>query len=569
MSKLLKTTPVIILSLGLAIFCWSALFVWQGLDFTDMGFSLTLYQQFYTAPEANSFALLNWLTAFIGHWLGESLGGSVVSYKLVASAVLATTGVLAYQALRAIFGHHGLIAFFVFIAFLFSTKAAGNWINYNNLTALFYTLGGILLFFGLIRERRILVSLAGGVLAASLFIRFPNLLGMGLVVTIFIYGWLQKWSLQWILAWSGYFLLGWIVGFLGLVLLIVAHDHQDHVLLSLSMLFEKATDNDSSHSGTGLITLFLRDHLMAFLSASVTLAIGSMVLKVAIARPKLIQWIIYISAGLLLMIALHFTWQWLIPGLLYLGLFWIVAQEWKHRDDLVLLAFIALAILICAPLGSGNGIRNAIYAQWLALPLVLAWLCRSPEYATPLPFVPETRVARLAGAILSVTLMVYSLSISWFYTYRDSKDRTALVYSLNHPLLVGTYTTKERADMVNDLLGVLPQYVRSGDAVLAYPSLPTLHYVTHTQPWLGNSWPVLYEKQKMETKLVEKMASDKFLPVVVRSLGDTRNRDWPINASRNRNHPGEESWQVLDEFVVNQGYRSVWHNDFFEVLVAR
>lgn len=569
MNESQKTTWVITASLGLAIFCWSALFVWQGLDFTDMGFSLTIYQQFYTAPEASSFALLNWLTGFIGHWLGEPFGGSVIIYKLAASVVLATTGVLAYQTLRAIFGNHGLIALFVFITFLFSTKAAGNWLNYNNLTALFYTLGGVLLFFGLIRGRWIWVFLAGGVLAANLFIRFPNLLGIGLVVAIFVYGRLQQWSLRGILVWSGYFLLGWLVGFLLVALLIVAHNHQDHVLLSLSVLFEKATDNDSSHSGAGLITRFLRDHLVAFLLASVAVIAGSLIVKFTVERTKITRWLVLVSAGLLLMVAVHFTWQWLIPGILYLGLVWIAVQEWKRRDERVLLVFIALTILVCAPLGSGNGIRNAIYAQWLALPLVLAWLYRPPEYATPLPFVRKAHAARLAGTVLSVTLVVYSLSISWFFTYRDNKNRTALVYSLNHPLLIGTHTAKERAEMVNELLGVLPQYMRAGDKVLAYPSLPTLHYITHTHAWLDNSWPVLYEKQKMEAKLAEKMASGEPLPVVVRSLGDTRNNDWPVNASRNTNHTGEGSWQVLDEFVANQGYRFVWRNDFFEILVAK
>jgi hypothetical protein len=52
--------------LGLATFAWSMLFVWQGLDFTDMGFWLTGYQQFYTHPDTLDFQSSTWLTNFIG-----------------------------------------------------------------------------------------------------------------------------------------------------------------------------------------------------------------------------------------------------------------------------------------------------------------------------------------------------------------------------------------------------------------------------------------------------------------------------------------------------------------------
>ena len=189
-------------TLGLAIFAWSALFVWQGLDFTDMGFLLVTYQQFYSAPETNVYFLLNWLTAFIGHWMGESFGGSVVIYKFGASVILAVTGMVAYLGLSAELGRRWMLAVFIFITFLFATKTSANWISYNNLTALFYVLGGVLLFTGLRRNRRAWVLLAGVILGANLFIRFPNLLGIGLVLAVVLHGMLQHWSARKTLGWS-------------------------------------------------------------------------------------------------------------------------------------------------------------------------------------------------------------------------------------------------------------------------------------------------------------------------------------------------------------------------------
>ena len=109
------------------------LFVWQGLDFTDMGFLLTRYQQFYSmCPDAI------WLTCFIGHWLGASFDGSVLAYKIAATTVVSLTAMVTYAGLATLFGLTRILAAFVFLAGVFISKALGNWIDYNNLTVLFW-----------------------------------------------------------------------------------------------------------------------------------------------------------------------------------------------------------------------------------------------------------------------------------------------------------------------------------------------------------------------------------------------------------------------------------------------
>lgn len=69
--------------LGLATFTGLMLFVCQGLDFTDMGFWLTGYQQLYTGPDTLGFQSVCWLTTFIGHWAGVAFGGSVLDKQAV------------------------------------------------------------------------------------------------------------------------------------------------------------------------------------------------------------------------------------------------------------------------------------------------------------------------------------------------------------------------------------------------------------------------------------------------------------------------------------------------------
>lgn len=555
-------------ALCLSIFVWSALFAWQGLDFTDLGYSLVTYQQFYSAPETNAYGMGNWFTAFLGHWIGKSLGGTVLAHNLSASLVLALTGGIAYLGLQLVFSRGWALAGCVFVAFLFATKANANWINYNNLTGLFFTLGAVTVFFGLQRERPSWVFIAGSVLGANLFIRLPNLLGIGLVVAVILHGLLQRWPRRRTLRWSLLFVGGYLLSIILIAALILAHGHWDLYLQSLQGIFGKATNDDSSHSGRMLLSLFLRDHAYALALAGLTIGVGLLMLRLITDRPVWLRATLMLLSALVLAIAFDVieSWKWAVPGMLYVGLLWIALKEWRLRPQLALFAFIALTILLLAPIGSNNGIRNAVYGQWLAMPLLLIWLLRGGTNAL-LPIANAVAARRLAGATLTLTLVCYSMVASWFHSYRDSPERQTLLYSVDHPLLAGTYTTAERAQVVQELLTAVPSWITAGSTVLAYPSIPTFHFLTKTRSWLNNPWPVLYEAKGIEIRLENKRMENAPLPTVVRSLGNTRNNTWPINSPRDQSPIEVAAEAALDEFLLQNNYASVWSNVFFEILV--
>lgn len=565
-----KYAALIPTALGLAIFFWSALFAFQGLDFTDLGFSLVTYQQFYSAPETNAYFMLNWLTGFIGHWVGETLGGTVLAYNLSASLTFALTGVIAYFGLQLVFGRSWTIASSVFIAFLFSTKANENWISYNNLTALFFTAGAVMLLYGLYRERLLWVVIAGCILGANLFIRFPNLLGIGLVLAVVLHGFSQRWPWKKRFNWSVAFVGGYFIGIFLTAMLLMLHGHTEMHLQSVQGIFVKAVDDSSTHSGSMLIRLFLRDHLYALVLATLVMSAGLAMLRFITQRAHWISTLVVVVCALLLAVAFGVieSWKWAVPGILYFGLLWIAFKEWQPRPQVALLAFLALSILILVPLGSSNGIRNATYGHWLALPLLLAWLWKGgPDVALPLVSLAPAR--RLAATTLGLTLITYSLVSSWFYSYRDSSNRLTLTHAINHPLLAGTRTTAERAQVVGQLLDAVRNWVKPGDIVLAYPSMPTFHFVTETRSWLDNPWPVLYGSTEIERRLAKKKAELALPPIVVRSLGDTRNRVWPVNFERDKGVIEAAAEASLDRFVQDSGYTVVWANDFFEILARK
>jgi formate/nitrite transporter FocA (FNT family) len=48
------------------IILYPLLFIWQGLDFADAGYSMTVYQQVFNEPESISYNFVTWLTNIIG-----------------------------------------------------------------------------------------------------------------------------------------------------------------------------------------------------------------------------------------------------------------------------------------------------------------------------------------------------------------------------------------------------------------------------------------------------------------------------------------------------------------------
>ena len=566
---------------GMSTFALSMLFVWQGLDFSDMGFWLTGYQQFYTHPD--SMWASCWLSYFIGHWVGVALGGGVLAYRLGFVAVVTMSAMVAYRLLASQFGSSRMLAAMVLLTVLF-TRVYGNWVGYNDLTALFYLVGAALLYFGLVGNRRLLVVSAGVVLGANLFVRFPNLLGIALVSAVWLQGWAYRWSLRDVLIGSAGFLGGFTLGIALVWGLIVLHGHEALYVQSIRAIFGLAADANSHHPGSGLLKRFISDHVQAFAEALSIVVIGGWIAN-WVSRQKILlaSFVILIVALLLAYVNyVHDQSQWSVPGLCYVVLLSIVVREFRKDRRLALLAFIAGMVLILAPLGSNNGTRNAVFGMWLALPLTLTWLWRSFDAAFSLWFKVsgdgfewnsnlslEARGIRVFSIIMVLALLFQSLALAWRHTYCDSKNRFTMTHSIAHPLLAGVYTTAEKAKVVTELLDALSHFAKPGDEILAYNAIPTVHFLTQTLPWLGIAWPEVNSPEKIAALIKQKEQTGARLPCIVRATFQTYSTTWPIAVDRlNKSILKDESRHVFVEFEQRHGYAVAWSNGFFEILTT-
>ena len=565
-----------VLWLGALIFFWAMLRVWQGLDFNDMGYWLTgEISSCYTYPQAmGGGAAESWLSYFIGHWFGVALGGVVLSYKLGYVLVVTATTVMTYLMLIDVFGRSRILTALVFLSAAFVGRAQGNWVGYNNLTALFYLAGAALLYLGLVRDRKFLVAMAGAVLGINIFIRFPNLLAIALVSAIWLHAWVHEWSSRATLTWTAWFLAGYSLGIAMIWGLIVLHGHEVLYFYGLGEIFGMATDAESHHSGVMLLKLFAIDQALAFACALPIVAIGLWVANwIARQRVSLVVISVWPLALLLFFILNSMSdgysdfGKWAVTGLCYIGLLTIGILEFRKNRPLALMAFIAGLTLVLVPVGSANGIANSKFGMWIALPLVLMWLWRRNAIGIK-GFNLHAGATRIFSVIVLLALLFQSVLGAWRFTSRDSTHRLEMTSSASSPLLIGTFTTKERAKTVSELLDEMRLIVKPGDDLLAYNEIPTVNFLTATHPWLRTPSPMLLSPKEVDYLLREKEKTSAKLPVIVRAKGTTTNTDWPhiIQPFDNRLH-GDEIRSIFMDFERRHGYVLAWSNEFFEILL--
>jgi hypothetical protein len=478
------------------------------------------------------------------------------------------SAMLSYRLLAYQFGPSHLLAAMVLLTVFFKRLIGFDWIGYYELTALFYLAGAALLFCGLVRHRKLLVLLAGVVLGAGIFVRLPNVLGLALGSAVWLQAWACRWTWREAFAGSAWFAGGFGLGGALIWGLIALHGDGAIYTQSIQAISSLARDAGSHHPGSGLLKRFISDHVRAFAAALPLVVVGGW-LAGWVSRQKVFLASAAVSAGaLLLACALYHKWwcAWIVPGLCYVVLIAVVVRESRKDRRLALLGFIAGLVLLLAPLGSGVGIPFAVFGMWLALPLSLMVLWRSPEMTLG-RFSIQARGLRVSALTLGLALLFQSLASAWCGTWRDSNHRLAMTHWIPHPLLIGTFTTAERAKVVAELLDAMPHFAKPGDEVLACNSLPLLHFLTGTRPWLGDPWPDVVDAKRIAALIRQKEETGAGLPCIVRATGSTWASSWPVAPQ-----PLVTAWhqaetrRVLAEFEQRHGYVRAWANDFFEIL---
>jgi hypothetical protein len=586
----------------LILFVYLILVTIQGLDFNDEGFHAAVYQQILNDPNAVQYGFWMWLTGifgglfmklfpFLGLW-GIRLEGAIVSLSTIA---------IIYNLLEK-YLHKGYLRLSIIMLVLFINEDAKNF-YYNNFSAFCYFLAAYFIFKGLRGNKNLFIFISGIIISLNIFNRTPNILGVGILISIPFYGFLIKTSfrtqIKKIIIFIGGVFLGLVLVFGSMKLL----GHLEIFINSMKMVFGLSQEAKSSDGLEGayqiskLLTINFIEYVGSVRSVilvMVTIIITGIINHLVFTTSGLMKNIFRLLNYLILLMFIaaifegwvnHYRLVLLFTGLSLISSLLIFNQ--KADPLLRLLALLGCFILLIHPFGSSEGIATVIvYSMWLSFPISIDQIARIQKFDMNLAlsnirdkfsfgiklYAHQLRIARVISFSLIILACTYNVIV---YPYLcDRHNRKNMFYSVNNVHMKWILTTKARADALDNLLKASSQYIKPGDVVFAFDCMPMYHYMTETKSYVRNPCIWFYTSNLFKSELNYAETHDSTLPVVIRQkiklTGD--GSSWPEIL------PAENYFQFkrnlkknayFNEFLDRNNYREVWSSPYFEILIPQ
>jgi hypothetical protein len=554
--------PYLLLGTLLGIVCFQVLLAFQGFDLCDEGFCMTFFQQIFSSPQSVEYNFLYWFSGIVGGiWLKIFPDAGIFSFRIL--------GIFMHLA-----GLILLIAIF--------RKRVPDWIlalscvvitlipeygvilfGHNHLVVILSLAAFYFLINGIEQNRWWMLLLAGYFLTLVGFTRLPSftLLAWILLIPMFSNNWKNR------LKQIGVFCIGVLIGVLDVFLLMLFFGHVEIFSNSVSIMFNVANHAENSHSLGQMIYIVIQNYKSIGKYVIVLIGLGGMMFHSLRFSKK--QWINYFFA--VIIFAFFVFWmkeRSYIFGLyalcfLALGFLFLKTKD-KNLRRLILGAVI---MMVALPFGSDFYIGNmGYYSIWLAIPLTLYWGFSNIENSSVLYQIKRWIFVGFLSAFCLIQL--YKIANQ---SYFDRGSRLEKRYAIHHPMTKTIYTTKFRADLMNELIPALNQYISPNDYVLAFEHIPMIHAITRSKPYLYSPW--LFNDGDVISKNFLRAQQTLPLPIVVKQHFESfpdwsaPQDDYYTEDKPNTYKHNSERTAVFNNFLQRHNYEEVWTNGYFSIWI--
>lgn len=555
------------------------LIAFQGFDVCDEGFSLTFYQQFFNAPTSVEYNFAYWLSGLVGGlWYQLFPEGGILWFRLLAILFNTSTLILSYKLLKPYVNKQVLLVALAMVLFI---NDYGFIVFYHNtLTAFLVVLSAYYLIRGLERQSLYLIGLSAFICAINIFSRLPNTTMLIALLVVPYYGVLNGDKLKASLKKIAVYISGAILGVAFIVLLLYVLGQTQIMRNAIESILNSGSSSASTHSFSNLFEAYW-DNIIGIVwqtlkwgSIVVSLIAGWLILPKI--KPLKLVW--FLVGAVLFALLFSSKSIYTLYGLTIIGGYIGLTKLFNHPQRHLVLLAILIAVFL--PFGSDRGIWNSGYMSiWLGLPIAMDVLHKSLDKAlASIRFKKEVKFEKLSVALLLVTALGYFSMKSYNIAqqaYFDPGSRLDKTFTIHSKFAKGIYTTEERAKVINELLPQLQEHVQPNDALLAYQSLPMLHFLTETKPYLRNPWVWIYDGEIFENQLKEAQKHTDKLPVVVVQKFETLSEfsaPIPDYFSEEREDTYSYSAQrtkAMNAFLKANDYKLVWSNAYFNIYKAK
>lgn len=539
----------------------------QGVDVSDSTYSLGNYL-FFDRLEG-TWVVSTYLSNVVG-WLLTKLpfGKTLLGINLYTGLIVSVLAISLYALLRKWMPD--------WIVFIGEVIAIGFlWIPtgilYNYLTYVFFALGAVFLYKGLVEEKNRVLIIAGIMLGLNVWVRIPNLTQMALVVCVWYYCYIRKGKMMNTLQKTGYCIAGYAIG-AGVPFVIILVQYGFKGIVQMVQGLSQIQSGDDSYSIFSMIRMTLDAYIrtgkwVAFIVAGIVLGFAMFCIKKeSFIRIKKFFYL----AGIVVL--LRFFWgrgmfsfryyedyssmsEWGMIGL-YLALiacgYLLLAKGVAEAEKLW--GMVSLVIIIITPLGSNNYTYQNLNNLFLVAPVTVyafvKWFRRRYKEEERILHFPWKAMV----SVLAIMILVQSIGFHLNFVFRDGMDGTKRGTKMDSPESVaGMMTTQKNAEDLGGLLAYLKtEKEKQGDTeAIFYGDCPGLPYLSQIPSAIGNSWPDL-DSNPVDWMEEELMGLTERPVVVIRKV-----------------EPSSDSFvvkkEMLQDYMSANHYETIYENNGYTV----
>lgn len=504
----------------LFLLVYQMLSVFWGFELCDSGFYMTFYDQIYKAPASVEYNFMYYLSGIVGGaFLKLFPDSGLLGIRLLGVANNMLVIWLLYKLFKAHISATAIIIGNVLI--ILSYIAMPMAFYYDLFTCLLYVLAFSFLFKGFSGGSILYFGLSGFIVAMNVFVRIPNILGLGTVVLFFIYACYYRERSKPCIAGSLVFLTSFMLGMAAVLLLMMALGHYELFISHLQELLAIAGDDSGSCSHTlGNMILVQLDNYYIALKTVIKLLIPiSILLYSQRCHNKFLSGFLCIA------------------GFLLLGCVFYISNP----------VFILCVFCLATPIGV------SYFAKLKGLPFFLH---------------PPMSLRRGMMHICLLYLLVCCGKMLVEGAYFDGGPMWKKTSAIHNKRARCIYTSAERAKIINDLLEGIRPYIRKNDCVLAYGSIPAINYLTETRPFGGCSWPEVLSVTLLEKRLEDYAGPP---PVIIRQKFNSIGQQFGAPDEAYFTDCGietgyfysNEKSRVVNRFIESHPYKVAFENAYF------
>ena len=511
-----------------------------GLDLWDTGYNYANFTYAGLEHMGPMWFFSTYLSNIIGHGLTLLPGGQTLLFlNLYTGLFVSLLALLAYYFFTVRIKIPAPIVFlgeFVAISLCWCPTA----VLYNYLTYVFFLIGVILLYEGLVSDKPILLILAGCALGLNVFVRFSNLPQAGLIVAVWAYGIICRKKIykvvkETVFCMAGYFLA---MGFM-LMIISIRYGLAYYIdgIKKLFSMTDTATDYKATSMLYGMFHEYI-DHFYWVIRLLVFMVLGLVLCFIIPQKIKrtgrILCVVITIGSGIWLYTRNFISLDYRVydsmtrPAILFLIITMFIAmirilQKHTPKEEKLLAGLIILVVLITS-LGSNNRLFPSINNMFLAVPYVF-WCCYKLLRSSTVVKAP---IIKNIDLFMVKSMMILFLSVfllqgigfgTRFVFVEGDGVKNVDTKIENNAILKGIYTNKERAQWISEISDYVSKQDLTGREVLLYGNIPALSFYLQ-MPATFNPWSDLlsYSQASMEeamSEMEENLDDGADMPVVI------------------------------------------------------